>query len=276
MECLPLGDLEKVALPCLIAAKLAEPPAAGVCLHVMGTPRPMMEPIPESAAAIEEFGTFYDADLLEELQRKSEAVRDLVPDLVGLTLGSLEDGVAFTLVASDTEVAVLDAIQYVVSGPCVEATQAEQVLTCDSAEPVDEHMWQKFAKATAAKGVASTLTLPILAEGRVVGTVNLYAASGGAFGGLHREIADIFDAWAPGAVSNADLSFRTRETAKEAPEVLRATMRLEVAVGLMMAAESVDADTARELIHEAAQRAGVTPDQLAGALLVVYRSADER
>jgi GAF domain-containing protein len=236
----------------------------------------MMEAIPESTAAIEEFGKFYDADLLEELQRKAEAVRQLVPDLVGLTVGSLTDGVAFTLVATEAEVAVLDAIQYVASGPCVEAAEAEQVLSYDSAGPVDEHLWQQFAKATAAKGVASTLTLPILTEGEIVGTVNLYAASAGAFGGLHRELADVFDAWAPGAVSNADLSFRTRETAKEAPEMLRAAMRVDMAVGLMMAAESVDADTARELLHDAAQRAGVTLGQLAEALLEVYRRPGER
>lgn len=86
-----------------------------------------MEPIPETVAAIEEFGKFYDADLLAELQQRAEAVRELVPDLVGLSLASLDDGVGFTLVATDADVAVLDAIQYVGGGPCVDSLPGERV-----------------------------------------------------------------------------------------------------------------------------------------------------
>src|SRR3712207_9430902 len=116
----------------------------------------MMDPIPATAAYIEEFGKFYDVNLLDELQRRAEAVRELVPDLVGLTVGSLDDHVAFTLVATEAEVAVLDAIQYVVGGPCVEATKSQQVLGYAAEESVDEQRWHEFARATAAKAVAAT------------------------------------------------------------------------------------------------------------------------
>jgi GAF domain-containing protein len=234
-----------------------------------------MEPIPETSALFEEFGMFYDEDLLDELRRRADAVRDLVPDLVGISLASMADGAAFTLVASDADVAVLDAIQYIFDGPCAEAPHAEQVLVYDSDEPVDEKDWQRFALATAAKAVATTLTLPVLDRGEVVGTVNLYAASRGAFAGLHQEIAKIFGAWAPGAITNADLSFRTRETAEQAPAVLRATMQVEMAVGVLMEAESVDDETARSLLDEAAQRAGVPPAEVAEALLEAFESHEE-
>ena len=62
----------------------------------------------------------------------------------------------------------------------------------------------------------STVTLPVLAGGAVVGSINLYAASAEAFVGHHEAIARIFDAWAPGAVTNADLSFSTRAVAEQA------------------------------------------------------------
>lgn len=84
---------------------------------------------------------------------------------------------AFTLVATDADVAVLDAIQYAFGGPCVEAPRAEQVLQYDADSPVDERRWQSFAQTTGVKAVAATLTLPILLDGKVVGAVNLYAAS---------------------------------------------------------------------------------------------------
>jgi GAF domain-containing protein len=233
-----------------------------------------MEPIPETAALFEDFGQYYDIGLLEEIRRRAEAVRDLVPDLVGLSLAAVEDGVAFTLVATDADVAVLDAIQYAFGGPCVDAPRAEQVLEGELEDPDDEERWHTFARASSAKAVASTLTLPMLDGEKVVGSVNLYAASGGAFGGLHEEIADIFDAWAPGAITNADLSFRTRNTAERAGEILHATMQVEMAVGVLMAAESVDADTARHLLEQAAQRAGATLDEVADAVLEVFRSAE--
>ncbi len=226
-----------------------------------------MEPIPETAELVEEFGALYDLDLLAELKHRAEAAKDLVPDLVGVTLAGLEDGLAFTLVASDADVAVLDAVQYVVGGPCAEAPDAERVLEHDSDGPDDEGQWQTFGRASAAKAVASTLTLPILAAGTVVGSVNLYAASGGAFNGVHEELAEIFGAWAPGAVTNADLSFRTREIAAHSAEAVRASMRVETAVGMLMAANGVDADTARQMLEEAARRAGVPSQELAEALL---------
>ena len=233
-----------------------------------------MEPIPETATLIEEFGQFYDGDLLGDLERQAQAVRVLVPDLVGLSLAAFEDGVAFTLVASDADVAVLDAIQYVMGGPCVESPLAEQVLVYDSDVPEDELRWQTFARATAAQAVATTLTLPVLMVGRVVGTVNLYAASAGAFRGLHRDIAEIFDAWAPGAITNADLSFQTRRTAEQAPGRARAAMRVNLAVGMIMEAQSVDDATAREVLEEAAQRAGVTVEELADSLIDSRQDAD--
>lgn len=235
-----------------------------------------MKPIPETVVLLEEFGEFYDADLLGELQRRAEAVRELVPELVGLSLAALQDGIAFTLVATDSVVAVLDAVQYLMGGPCVDALPAERVVEFDSVLPDDEGQWQTFAQLTAAKAVATTLTLPILDSGRVViGTINLYAGASGAFRGQHREIAAIFSAWAPGAVTNADLSFRTRRTAEHAPQRMRALMRVEAAVGLLMSSRAVDADTARDHLEQSARRAGVTTEQLAENMLKDFEKPED-
>jgi len=77
-----------------------------------------VEPISETREAIEEFGPFaVDEDLLEELGKKGERVRAVVPDCVGFSLAMEAYGVTFTLVASDEEVAVLDALQYIDGGP---------------------------------------------------------------------------------------------------------------------------------------------------------------
>lgn len=138
-----------------------------------------MEPIPETYEAVEEYGPFAaeDRDLVEELKQSSARLREIVPECIGITMSSAQDGISFTLVSSDEEVAVLDAIQYTVGGPCVESVRAERVLAYTQEDFPGEARWQLFAQATAAASVASTLTLPIVGEGTVVGSINLYATT---------------------------------------------------------------------------------------------------
>jgi len=228
-----------------------------------------MEPIPETHEAIEEYGPFAadEHDLVAELRRSSELVREIVPECIGITLSSTTDGVSFTLVSSDEEVAVLDAIQYTVGGPCVESVKAEQVLTYTQDDFLGEAGWQLFAQATAAASIASTLTLPIVVEGVVAGSINLYATTPDAFTARHEQIAKIFGAWAPGAVTNADLTFSTRTVAEQAPLVLREQVRIQVALGVLMKDQGIDVETARVRLYDAAHRAGVTVAMLAEELV---------
>lgn len=228
-----------------------------------------MEPIPETSAVVEEYGPFTtgDLDLAQELGASSERVREIVPECIGITMTSTRDGVSFTLVSSDEEVAVLDAIQYTVGGPCVESVAAEQVLAYTQDDFLGEAGWQLFAHATAAASIGSTLTLPIVVDGRVAGSINLYATTRDAFEGKHEQIAEIFGAWAPGAVINADLAFSTRTVAEQAPLVLHEQVRIQVALGILMKDQGLDVETARVRLYDAAHRAGVTVAMLAEELV---------
>lgn len=132
-----------------------------------------MEPIPETIEAIEEFGPFVDdGDLVEQLVALGERVRAIVPDCVGMSVSIVHEGVTFTLVATSAEIAALDAIQYLDGGPCVEAIGETIVLETDN-DTMSEQGWLLFAGSTAARGIASTLSLPALDGERVVGWVQL-------------------------------------------------------------------------------------------------------
>lgn len=235
-----------------------------------------MEPIPETAQAIDDFGPFLieNEDLLAELLDRAHQVQNLVPQCVGLSLASNQDEVTFTLVATGMEVALLDAVQYFAGGPCVEGVKAEQVLGYQREDLLDEGSWQLFAHATAAVSVESTLTLPILGRGRVLGSINLYASTPHAFDGHHEDLARIFDAWAPGAVTNADLSFTTRSVAEAAPELLRQDIDLTIATGLVARQDDVSVEDARTRLSEAARRAGVAEIQLARTIIELGRLRD--
>jgi GAF domain-containing protein len=231
-----------------------------------------LEPLPESLEALSEVDAYVDTDaLLHRVREDATRVLAIVPSCVGLSIGSREQGITFTLVASNRLVATLDGVQYLFDGPCVSAVDAERVVTSDVGQLLDEEQWGAFARATARAGVASTLTLPVLAGDEVVGTINLYASTPDAFAGHHEAIAEIFGAWAPGAVRDADLDFTTRCEAQAAPGRLRRRARIDTAVGLISARESLDLETSRARLSEAAARAGVDEADLAEAVIAAVQ-----
>lgn len=232
-----------------------------------------MEPIPESQRAVDMFGPFMGGDdILEYLMRSADMVRVFVPSCIGLSLAVLDHGVSFTLVATSAEVAALDGVQYVDGGPCVQGAHEDKVMTYNEGDPTDEARWELFSRATAARGVASTLTLPITEGAEVTGSVNLYAATPHAFDGHQQQVAVIFGAWAEGAVLNADLRFDTKRTAQQAPQVLHSAIVVSQAVGLLAAARDLGVDAAHALVMDAASRAGVAPVEVAQQILDSYES----
>jgi GAF domain-containing protein len=230
-----------------------------------------MRPIQQTIEAVTSLGRRTDeGDLLLALQGLADKVQERVPDCTGLSIAWAEHGVTFTLVASDEEIAVLDALQYFDGGPCVDAVHRGQGIETGATSPLDEESWRLFAQATAVAGVRSTLTFPVTEHGHVTGSVNLYGASANAFEGHHEELAEILSASAPGAVRNADLSFRSRRVAEQAPQALRAQGLINRAAGMIGVHEGVDVSTALQRLYTAAARAGIRPEQLAQALLDLH------
>jgi hypothetical protein len=230
-----------------------------------------MEPVAATREAIGELDPLGDDVLLDRLLDQAARVRELVPDCIGLSITLVGQDLTFTLVATEHVIATLDAVQYLDGGPCANVCD-DQVARQYTIDGLAEHQWQLFAAASAAAGVASTLTLPMLDErGRVTGSLNFYGADPHCFDDHHSGLAEIFAAWAPGAVTNADLSFRTRATAADAPEKIRGRNRLDTAIGLIAARASISTEEASRALADAASRAGVDPGDLAEAVLIAHR-----
>jgi len=229
-----------------------------------------VEPIPETLEALDELDAALDeAVLLDQLITTSRRARQLVPGLVGVSIASRDHGLTFTLVATSDEIATLDAVQYIASGPCVDAIDlGHGIATPDGL--LNEARWQDFARASAAAGVHSTLTLPVLSAGEVVSTVNLYGSADGTFTDKHHVLAEVFGAWAPGAVTNADLSFSTRAAAELAPLHLRERVTVDIAAGILAAERDVTVDEAREQLEDASRRAGVPITMLARVVVDLH------
>jgi hypothetical protein len=225
-----------------------------------------VEPTPETRKALAELARHGSTDLAVVVLAMGRQAQDIVPECVGLSLALFDEGLTFTLVASAEEIAALDAVQYLDGGPCVAAAHDEETIEAHAGDLIDEDRWLLYARASAAAGVASSLTLPIVSGEQVKGSVNLYAATESAFAGHHEELAAALGASAEQAVLNANLSFSTRLAAAEAPVRVVEQEEIQVALGIIAASQHVDIPAARERLREAAARAGITDVQAARAV----------
>lgn len=199
-------------------------------------------------------------DDVEVLLRVIEgwAVR-AVPDCVALSVTLLDEDLTFTLVD--------DAATTPAAGSAGDGAAGED----GEAHALDEAGWAEMARERAFAGILSTVSLPVVEDGRAVLTIDLYASTPHAF---HERIDGLVDAlggWQAGAVTNADLGFDTLRRAEEAPARLRDQRVLDVAVGVVAARLGLTTSAADDLLARAAETAGVTPLQaamVARALLV--------
>lgn len=188
---------------------------------------------------------------------------------------SVNGRLTFTMTATGRFIAELDGIQYLDGGPCEDTVRTGVRHTYTRGDAADEERWQLFARATAAAGVRSTLSLPILEAGRVVAGINMYASTVSAFDGHHEELAVTFGAWAAGAVENADMAFATRFQAAKTPGRLRAQNLVDQAVGALMAQWTISADEAEDRVRTSAHRAGISELQMARAIVSLLAHASD-
>jgi GAF domain-containing protein len=234
-----------------------------------------MEPVPETAEALDEFLGYDDTELGDTLLEMGRLAQQIAPQCVGLSLGLVEDDLTFTLVASGLDVAAVDAAQYLDDGPCVHTASSADTTDTDIRDLLDEGRWSLFARASAAAGIASSLSLPIHDRGAVVGGINLYGSTPDAFRDRHRALAEALGASAEGAITDADLSFSTRQRAAETPGHLRQRNEIDTAVGLLAARFGESVEQAHQRLAHAAARAGV-PDAVAARVALLLQLPEAR
>ena len=214
-----------------------------------------MELLPQSREALDEYVTPSIHDV-EDLLRVIEgwALR-AVPECVALSVTLLDEDLTFTLVDASA------------GGERPRtASEAGGRQPTGEAEPLhalDEAEWADMARERAFEGIASTVSLPVVEEGRAVLNIDLYASTAHAFHDRIDGLVAALGAWQAGAVTNADLGFETLRRAQEAPERLREQRLVDVAVGLVAARAGLTTDDALDLLREAAKVAGIGETQAA-------------
>lgn len=214
-----------------------------------------MELLPQSREALDEYVT-PSVDDVEGLLRVIEgwAVR-AVPECVALSVTMLDDDLTFTLVDRAASIDRARASDEECAGACADDTA--------DAPALDEGGWADMARERAFDGIASTVCLPVVEDGRAVLNIDLYASTAHAFHDRIDDLVEALGAWQAGAVTNADLGFDTLRRAEAAPERLREQRLVDVAVGLVAATVGLTTDDALGLLREAAAVAGIDEAQAA-------------
>lgn len=225
-----------------------------------------MDPIAGTRDALAQLSRFSDVDLTARYDAVARLVASVAPACVGVTFSLPQEGLAFSWVVRGVDVTSLDAVQFADHAWASEGQRlaAGSVLSSD---PLDESTWRLSAMAANAAGVRSTLSIPVLDGDAVVAIVSLYGRTLDAFEGRLEALAAVCSGWPAGAITNADLSLSEVQRAKGAPKVLEERWTIDLAVGTLMGAHRVSADTARQHLRETSARQNISEAELASILV---------
>lgn len=182
----------------------------------------------------------------------------------GMTLRS--PGGPVTAACSDPLASQVDEVQYQLDdGPCLHAMRhGHPVRIEDTAE---QAQWPKFEERAAAQGIGSCLALPLIADGKPVGALNLYACAAAAFGPEEIRRAENFAENASGALALALRLASYAALTDQMRSSLASRAVIDQAVGVIMAQERCTQARAFAMLRAASQKRNVKLRDIAGAIV---------
>jgi GAF domain-containing protein len=192
------------------------------------------------------------------LPTKLEAVTELVKrtiancDAAGVSL--MVEQQPTTCVITDHVVVEVDLVQYETSeGPCLAAIEESNVVRIDVIE--EDVRFSRFAPGALDSGINSVLSLPLVAEGRTVGALNLYSYRPNAFDQDSERAAIPFADYAAEVIARSPLYAYSLDMVEGLIESIENQALISRATGVLVArhgwssAEALDALRRRALAH---------------------------
>jgi GAF domain-containing protein len=230
-------------------------------------------PLAESLAVLSRY--FVGAGTLEEtLRRVADLTVEAVPsaDFVGLTMPV--EGRQRTAVFTDPQSPEVDQAQYDSGeGPCLDALRDAEVYLIGST--AEDGPWPAFRRACVARGIRSTLSLPLIVDHGTVGAMNLYSHVEHSFGIEDREAASQFAAQAAVVLANAQVYWDAHQLSARLGEAMQSRAAIEQAKGMLMAAQRCGPDEAFELLVRASQRENVKLREIARRIIARAAAGSE-
>jgi len=234
------------------------------------------DPLAESLAALSRFFVG-DLTVIETLNRVSELTVQAVPaaDLVGLTI--LVEGRQRTAVFTDELAPEVDQTQYDTGeGPCLAAFEEQRIFPIESTR--EDGRWPAFRKAAADHGIGSTLSVPMVVDGKATGAMNLYSFAERAFGENEARTATLFSTQAATVLANSQAYWDARDLNTRLGEAMEFRAAIEQAKGMLMITQGCDPAEAFSLLVRASQRENIPLRDIAVRMVedATHRAAQKR
>jgi GAF domain-containing protein len=182
----------------------------------------------------------------------------------GMTIG--REGRPVTVACSDPEAARVDEAQYELDdGPCLHAMRDGHLVRID--DTAAKERWPRFEEQAASHGIRSCLALPLVAEGKAIGALNLYARSAAAFGTAETLRAQNFAKNASGAVALALRLASFVALTDQLRSSLASRTVIDQALGVIMAQERCTPAHAFAILQAASQNTNVKLRDIASAIV---------
>ena len=223
---------------------------------------------------------FADAEELKELHGallSTESVEQFLHEMAVLAArlvsGGLSCGMSMhpngrprTVACSDVVAARVDEVQYELDdGPCLHAMRDGHMVRIE--DTADKARWPEFEAQAASHGIRSCLALPLSAEGKPVGALNLYARDASAFGAAEEQRAENFAGNASGALLLAMRLASYTALIEQLRSSLTSRTVIDQALGIIMAREHCTQARAFAILRSASQNSNVKLRDIAGAVV---------
>jgi AmiR/NasT family two-component response regulator len=212
----------------------------------------------------------------EVLDRVAQAARRAIPDADGVSVTVLDDSGAWTAASTDEEVLELDGEQYAGNaGPCLHAARSRQPVRVTMSD--EDSRWPRFTAAARRRGVSATLSMPLLVGTRdgdpeLVGSLNVYSRSVGAFDPFDEELLRIYNVIADAAVTTSRRWQLARDTTDNLERALTSRAVIDQAKGALQAIHGCSAEEAFDRLVRKSQHSNVKVHTVARELLDSLRT----
>lgn len=175
-------------------------------------------------------------------------------DLASVTM--INDGRPSTPVQTGALAGDLDSAQYHSErGPCLEAYSLRRVVRGTIRESGER--WPEFTRVAAKAGVRSVLSVPLVANDRPLGALNLYSRATDSYSQADEETAVLFSEQASVACANAEVYWRTYTLTEHLREALESRDMIGQAKGILMARRGLKPDEAFEALRKVSQHRNI-------------------
>ncbi|MCU1362118.1 MAG: putative sensor protein [Ilumatobacteraceae bacterium] len=200
------------------------------------------DPLAESIRTLTSFFVG-SASMADTLTRVAELARDATPGVRYIGMTMMVNDKPATTVFTDPESPEIDQDQYRAGrGPCVESFLSGEIRIMRSSRR--DRQWPEFADACLARGIITTLSLPLARGDERFGAMNMYADRAAAFDEPTIEGLRLFADQASIVLANAASYWDARTLSEQLAESIESRAIIEQAKGIIMASLRCSADVA--------------------------------